>query len=234
MKTIGIIGGLGPEATIDYYKEILRQYNEIKGAQNLDYPEIIVYSVSLHKFISLLEKGQLDEAASYIAVAINCLKDAGADFAAISANTPHLLFSQIQSLCQLKLISIVESCAIKAKEKGVKKCCLIGTKFTMKADFYKSTFLKYGIEICVPSAENINFIHNKLFTELEHGIYSDETKRSIFQILKNVKESQGADSVILGCTEFPIMFPENSYFGIPFFNTTRIHVQQILKEYFNH
>ncbi len=230
MKKIGILGGLGPEATIDYYKRIIEKCNRIRKNNGLNYPEIIIYSVNMSKFIGLLEDHDYEAASTYIAENINNLKRAGADFAVISANTPHLLFHEIEQKVNLRLISIVRSCAQKAKDSDLKKCGLLGTKFTMQNDFYNTEFSKFGIEIITPEDEDIGFIHKKLFTELELGIYKKETQTVILSIIQNMKERKKIDSVILGCTEFPIMFPEEAYLDIPFLNTTQVHVDSILKE----
>ena len=230
MKIIGILGGLGPEATMDYYKEIIKGFNAINREGSLNYPEIIIYSVNMSKFIGFLNKEMYPEAADYISASVNKLKDAGADFAAISANTPHLLFREIQSKSKLSLISIVEACAEKADQIKVKKCGLLGTRFTMNATFYKKVFAAYGIEVISPDPSQIEFINRKLFTELEVGVFREETKSYFLKIIEEMKARDGIDSVILGCTEFPIMFTEEAYLGIPFLNTTRIHVSRIIRE----
>lgn len=230
MKTIGIVGGLGPEATIDYYKEMISGFNEINREGSLNYPEIVIYSVNMSKFIGFLDKDMYPEAAGYISASVNKLKDAGADFAAISANTPHLLFREIQSKSKLPLISIVEACAEKAAQIKVKKCGLLGTRFTMNATFYKEAFAAYDIDVVSPDPSQIEFINRKLFTELEVGVFREETKSYFLKIIEEMKARDGIDSVILGCTEFPIMFTEEEYLGIPFLNTTRIHVNKIIRE----
>jgi aspartate racemase len=230
MKTIGILGGLGPEATVDYYKEIIREFNAMSNDGSLSYPEMIIYSVNMYKFIGFLEKEMYPEAIDYIAACVNKLKDAGADFAVISANTPHLLFNEIRSKTGLPLISIVETCAEKAAEIQVKKCGLLGTRFTMNSSFYQEVFAKKGIDVVVPDQTEVEFINRKLFSEMEIGIFSKETKAAFLNIVDKMKIRDGIDSIILGCTEFPIMFTDDQYLGIPFLNTTRIHVKEMIKE----
>jgi len=229
MKTIGILGGLGPEATVDYYKEIIKGFDKINGDGSLNYPEIVLYSVNMAKFIGLLGDKKYADAARYLADCLNRLGDAGADFAVLSANTPHLLFHEIQAKVDLPLISIVDVCAQKAQAKGLKKCGLLGTKFTMQNDFFQAVFRQYNIEIIVPDITQIEFIHSKLFSELELGIFKEATKNQLLDIVSNRKETQKIDSLILGCTEFPIMFRDDEYLGIPFLNTTQIHVDAIIK-----
>ena len=233
MKTIGIIGGLGPEATIDYYKEIIKGFNAINNNGSMVYPEIVIFSVNMDKFIGFLEAEKFTEATNYIADCINNLGKAGVDFAAISANTPHMLFHEIQKKTTVPLISIVEACALKAKEMGLKKCGLIGTKFTMKSTFFAEVFSRQGVDIVVPNADQMNLIHEKLFTEMELGIFNDETKIELLTIVNEMKTNTQIDSLILGCTEFPIMFTENEYLNIPFLNTTKIHVDAIIKTCLN-
>ena len=228
MKKIGVLGGLGPEATADYYKEIIKGFDKVSGNGRLNYPEIIIYSVTMSKFIGLLEEGKHIQAANYIAGCVNNIKNAGADFAVLSANTPHLLFSEIQAQVDLPLISIVDVCAQKAQLVGAKRCGLLGTGFTMKNDFYQKVFSQYNIEIIVPDEQQIDFIHSKLFQELELGIFKEKTKHELLEIVADMKEKQQIDAVILGCTEFPLMFTEDSYCDLPFLNTTRIHVNAII------
>ncbi|MGQ1948535.1 aspartate/glutamate racemase family protein [Geofilum sp. OHC36d9] len=228
MKKIGILGGLGPEATSDYYKELINGFNALNSNGSLDYPEIVIYSVTMSKFIGLLETNRYGEAADYLIQCLNGIKNAGADFAVISANTPHLLFSEIQAKVDLPLISIVDVCAKEAQSVGAKRCGLLGTKFTMNNDFYQKVFSEYNIEVIVPDEQQIEFIHSKLFQELELGIFKDKTKQELLEIVADMKEKQQIDAVILGCTEFPLMFTDDSYCDLPFLNTTRIHVNAII------
>ncbi|HKJ43029.1 MAG TPA: amino acid racemase, partial [Sunxiuqinia sp.] len=130
----------------------------------------------------------------------------------------------------IPLISIVDTTLEKARELGLKKCGLVGTIFTMEASFYQDTFKKQGIEIVTPNQQEKDFINDKLFKELELGIFKEETKTDLLKIFEDFKRREGVDSLILGCTEFPVMFTEKEYLGIPFLNTTRIHVEQIIEK----
>ena len=229
MKKVGIIGGLGPEATMDYYKEIISGFNNINTTAMLDYPEIIIYSVNMSKFIGYLQDENYFKASLYISNCINKLEIAGVDFAVISANTPHLLFDNIKASCNVPLISIVESCALEARELKLKRCGLLGTGFTMKNDFYEKVFQNYSIEIIAPDETQIEKINYRLFNELELGIFKKETEKEILDIVNIMKENHQIDSIILGCTEFPLMFKKEEYLGIPFLNTTKIHVNAIIE-----
>ncbi|RIH64226.1 amino acid racemase [Mariniphaga sediminis] len=230
MKSIGIIGGLGPEATVDYYKEIISQINTLNGNGSLNYPEIIVYSVNMATFIGRLEKKDYTGAAGYIVECISKLELAGADFAVISANTPHLFFDEIREKVTIPLISIVEACKTRAKQTGLKRCGLFGTKFTMNASFFSDVFGRDNIEVISPDSDDINRINELLFTELEIGIFKESTQTELLGIVQKMIDKHGIDSLIQGCTEFPIMFTEEKYLGIPFLNTTRIHVDEMVKK----
>lgn len=227
MKKIGIIGGLGPEATIDYYKEIINHFKSDSG--EMIYPEIIIYSVNMADFLKPMNAKQWDEAANYIVSKIESLQHAGADFAAISANTPHLLFERIKERSPLHLISIVEATRTQASKLGLKKSGLIGTLFTMNASFYPETFNNHGMEIVVPTEREKALINRKLFNEIELGIFKDDTRQELIDITERMVRDDKIDSLILGCTEFPLILTEKEYAGIPMLNTTAIHADAIVK-----
>lgn len=227
MKTIGIIGGLGPEATVDYYKEIINRFKSESG--EMDYPEIIIYSVNMAEFLKPMKAKAWDDAADYLLTKIRALKSAGADFAAISANTPHLLFEKLKTDSPLHLISIVEATREEASRRGLQTPGLIGTGFTMNASFYPETFSKHGMQVIMPGEEDKKLINHRLFSEIELGIFKDETKNELIDITRKMILEHQIDSLILGCTEFPLILPDAEYAGIPMLNTTKIHVDAIVK-----
>jgi aspartate racemase len=227
MKRIGIIGGLGPEATVDYYKEIINAFKNGNG--DLDYPEIIIYSVNMAHFIGLMREKKYDQATAYISEKIEGLKRAGADFAALSANTPHQLFDELRERSGIPLISIVEATCNEAKSKELKRAGLFGTEFTMNASFFPDVFKKKGIEVIMPGEEDKELINYKLFNEIELGIFKDETRDILIGIIEKMVREQHIDSLILGCTEFPLILTAETYAGIPILNTTKIHVESIAK-----
>lgn len=228
MKKIGIIGGLGPEATVDYYQRIINSFKN--GSSDLNYPEIIVYSVNMSEFIGLMRADEYDKATHYLVQRIESLRLAGVDFAVLSANTPHQLFDRIKSQTVLPLISIVEATCAEAKRKGLKRAGLFGTDLTMKASFYPEVFNKQGLEVVIPDALDMEQINEKLFTEIELGIFKDDTRQLLIGIIEKMVHQQHIDSLILGCTEFPLILDKQSYAGIPMLNTTQIHVDAIVKE----
>jgi len=231
MKKIGLIGGLGPEATVDYYKEIIKAFSA--DNEDLNFPEIIVYSVNMSEFIGLMKQKEYGKATSYLLEKLNRLKLAGADFAAITANTPHLLFDEIEKKSPLPLISIVEATSREAVKRNLRRPGLFGTGFTMNASFYPDVFKKNDMEVIMPNQAEKEVINEKLFSEIELGIFKDETRNLLIGIIQKMVDEQQIDSVILGCTEFPLILSEPEYCGIPVLNTTQIHVNEIVKKCLN-
>ena len=228
MKRIGLIGGMGPESTQDYYREIITAFKDEKG--NLNYPEIIIYSVNLSEFLELMKIKAYDRVIQTLLKKLNALKKAGADFAAITANTPHLLFDWIQERSPLPLISIVEAACQETLKRGFKRPGLFGTGFTMSASFYQDVFNQHGIEIALPDAKDREVIHQKLFSEIELGIFKEETRKLLVDMIASMVKEKHIDSLILGCTEFPLILTQPEYAGIPMLNTTKIHVEAIVRE----
>lgn len=227
MKKIGLIGGLGPESTVEYYNGIIDAFKN--GSGDLNYPEIIIYSVNMSEFLSLMKEKKYDQAAGKMIDKIECLRKAGADFAAMTANTPHMLFDTILKSSSLPLISIVEATCEECLKRGFHKPGLLGTGFTMNSTFYSDVFRKYDIEIIMPDKEDKQMINEKLFTEIELGIIKDETRQILINIIEKMKKEQQIDSVILGCTELPLILRNSEYAGLAMLNTTAIHVDAIVE-----
>lgn len=225
MKRIGIIGGLGPESTIDYYKEITAAFNT-KHPEPA-YPEIIVYSANINELMGFVYAKKWSELSGWLLSKIISLQLAGADFAAIASNTPHIVFDEIRSKSPIPLLSIVEETFKKAQEMRLKNIGLVGTRLTMESDFYKKPFVSGGMSIVVPSEKERQTIHNKLFSEIELGIIKDSTREELLLIVKRMVEEDQIDSLILGCTELPLILTESRY-GIPFLNTSAIHCEGII------
>ena len=180
-------------------------------------------------FIGLMREKKYDQATAYISEKIEGLKQAGADFAALSANTPHQLFDELKERSGIPLISIVEATCNEAKSKGLKRAGLFGTDLTMKATFFPDVFRKQNIEVITPDDKDRELINYKLFSEIELGIFKDETREMLIGIIKKMVREQHIDSLILGCTEFPLILTAETYAGIPILNTTKIHVESIAK-----
>lgn len=228
MKRIGMIGGLGPESTLDYYNQLIRNYKEKSGGINA--PEIILYSMDLISILNLIDERKYDLLVGKLIEAINSLYRAGADFAFISANTPHAVFQEVNKLTPIPLISIIDETCKKVKESKVKRVGLLGTQFTMESDFYQKAAELYNLEIVVPEKEEQLYIQDKLMSEIELGIFLDETRNGLLGIIKRMIDDEKIEGIILGCTELPLILTK-SEFGIEFFNTTKIHVNSIIDYY---
>ncbi|HEX2395345.1 MAG TPA: amino acid racemase [Bacteroidales bacterium] len=227
MKKAGLIGGMGPESTLDYYKAIIDAFKNNQGV--LDYPEMVIYSVNLSQFLDLMKIKAYDEIVDMLVSKLESLEMAGAEFGAITANTPHLLFDRIKERSPLPLISIVEATCAAAQKKGLKKPGLFGTGFTMAGTFYQDVFSRYGIKVEVPESEDQKIINYKLFSEIELGIFKDQTRQLLIDHIGKMVKHNKIDSLILGCTEFPLILSDSYYEGIPMLNTTQIHVDAIVK-----
>ncbi|MDQ6653776.1 MAG: amino acid racemase [Acidobacteriota bacterium] len=228
MKTVGIIGGIGPESTIEYYRLLIASYRK----QNPDggYPSIIINSVDLKKMIELITAGNFAEVTDYLVNAVEKLARAGADFGALAANTPHIVFDEIRARSSLPLISIVEATREAAANLALNSVGLFGTRFTMQGQFYPNVFSRAGIEIVVPEAVEQDYIHEHYMNELINGIFLPETRAGLLRIVDQLKEREGIAGLILGGTELPLILKEPEHNGVAFLDTTRIHVNRIVGE----
>jgi len=225
MKKIALVGGLGPEGTLDYYRGIISgfkaDYNE------LGYPEMVIESLNLKVLLSLADAGNWGEMAQIIAMKFENSRLAGADFGAIAANTPHKVFESIQATTSLPLISIVTATCDAVRERGLSKVGLLGTEFTMQSDFYFEEFAKADIELVVPELHEQKYIHEKLFSEIEHGLVKPETKHGFIEIVERVVRDNGIQGIVSACTEFPLII-QSSDFSIEFLDTAAIHIASIV------
>jgi len=223
MKKIGILGGLGPEPTVEYYQYIIEYFR--KKSNTDDTPEIIIYSVNLQEFLQFVENEEREKTTDWLLERIESLHKAGADFALIAAGTPHLFFEDIRKESPVPLLSIVEETAKRAQSMSLKKLLLLGTKFTMSANFFQKVFSQEDMEIVVPAKKEQDYIHSKLIDELQFGRVVESTKSRVHSIVKDIMEKESIDGVILGCTEIPLLMPEERLFGLPLLNTTKIHAE---------
>jgi aspartate racemase len=228
MKTLGIIGGLGPESTIDYYGKIIALYRERTGDGS--YPQLIINSVDLKKGLDFMNANNLPGMTDYLVEEIGKLILAGATFGLISANTPHIVFDQVASRSSIPLISIVEATCTAAKAKKLKRLALFGTRYTMEATFYPKVFSREGIELFVPDLEDQVYIHDKYLNELIPGRFLQETRAGLLAITDRMKAKHDIDGVILAGTELPLILRDSEHEGIPFLDTTRIHCEAAVTE----
>ncbi len=228
MKTLGIIGGLGPESTIDYYQRIIALYRERTGDGS--YPEFIINSVNLTKGLDFMAVNDLARMADYLLEGIGKLARAGADLGLISANTPHIVFDDVASKSPIPLISIVETTCAAAKARQLKRLALLGTRYTMQATFYSKVFSREDIELLVPNATDQDYIHDKYMNELVPGRFLPETRAGLLAIIDRMKARSGIDGAILAGTELPLILRDPEHNGIPFLDTTKIHCEAAVAE----
>ena len=229
-RVIGIIGGIGPETTVAYYNQIITAHRA--RVADGSYPSIVIYSIDAKRLIGPIMAGRNDEVVDVLLSAIAVLERAGVSFAAIAANTPHIVFDTVQAGSPLPLISIVEATADAASERDIKRPALFGTRPTMEATFYQDAFARKGMTIVTPAPAEREYIHEKYMGELFHNVIKPETRDRLVAIVSALKERDRIDGVILGGTELSLILTEPDYDGIPVLDTTRIHVQRIVDESF--
>lgn len=231
MKTVGIIGGIGPESTIEYYRLIIAGYRERQTDGS--YPTIIINSIDLSRMLGKVMANDLDALTELIVDELQKLARAGADFGLLAANTPHLVFDEVRRQSPIPLISIVEATCEAAQALKLKKIGLFGTRFTMQARFYPDVFSKAEIELVVPEVDDQNYIHEKYMSDLINGIIRPETHANLLKIVARMKERHGIEGLILGGTELPLILRDAEYNGVLFLDTTKIHVESIVAELFS-
>jgi aspartate racemase len=228
MKTLGIIGGLGPESTIDYYGRIVTLYRERTGDGS--YPQFIINSINLKKGLDFMDANNLPGMTDYLVEEIGKLILAGATFGLISANTPHIVFEEVASRSSIPLISIVEATCTAAKAKKLKRLALFGTRYTMQATFYPKVFSREGIELLLPSPGDQTYIHDKYLNELVSGKLLPATRAELLAIIDRLKTGSDIDGVILAGTELPLILRDSEHNGIPLLDTTEIHCEAAVTE----
>lgn len=228
MKTLGIIGGIAPESTIEYYRLIIALYREQK--RDGSYPPIIINSIDLKKMLDLISARELAGVTEYLLGEVTKLAHAGADLGLLASNTPHIVFEDIRRQSPIPLVSIVEATCQATQALALKRVGLLGTRFTMQGRFYPEVFSRQGITLRVPDLDDQDYIHDKYMSELVHGVFRDETRQRLLAIVDRLIEREGIQGLILGGTELPLILRDVSHRGIPFLDTTRIHVERAVAQ----
>jgi aspartate racemase len=227
MRIAGIIGGVGPESTVEYYRLLNSRYRERNNDGS--YPSLLINSIDLKRMVDLITANRLPEVIEYLTVEIQRLARAGADFGAISANTPHIVFDEVRASSPIPLISIVEVACQSARSQGMKRVGLFGTRFTMQGRFYAEAFAREGIRLAVPLPLEQEFIHDKYMNELVNGVFLAETRDRLLQIAERLRADEGVEALILGGTELPLILKDGDG-PVPFLDTTRLHVEEIVSQ----
>jgi aspartate racemase len=226
MKTVGIIGGIGPESTIAYYRLILAAYHEQR--QDGSYPPIIINSIDLKRMLDLIAANELSEATAYLVGEVQKLARAGAEFGLLAAVTPHLLFEEVSSQSPIPLISIVETTCEQAKALELKRLGLFGTRFTMQGRFFADVFSREGMTLVVPEEAEQHYIHDKYFSELVRGIILPATRDGLLEIVERMKERESIEGIIVGGTELSLILRDGMTSGVPFLDATQLHIKAVV------
>lgn len=225
MKKLGLVGGMGPESTVPYYHDIVYGVKEKVGKDF--FPNLTIESVNVFDVLHLCGEKKYDELTDYLMKAINNLISSGADFVALSANTPHIVFDRLQEKSAVPLVSIIEATRDEAIRLKKQKLGLLGTIFTMTGDFFKAPFTESGIEIIIPAIEEMEFVNQKISSELELGIVKEETLQSFQKIIERMKKENGIEAIVLGCTELPLLL-NDEVSPVPCLDTMKIHIQTLV------
>lgn len=223
MKKIGILGGISHYTTIEYYKRIMDLYALSKG--DLNYPEIIIYSLTHGEFKKHEDSKDIENYVNYISSGVERLIDSGADFIALAANSPHRVLYELRNRFDIPFVSALDSALKESEKQKIKKGLLLGIKFTMQSGFYQKHFKKGGIELITPNKSEQELINEIIFKKLINGQEIDrEPKEKILEIISRYP----VDGVVLGCMRLPVFFNEKTVGGINLVNVLKKHVEDIL------
>jgi aspartate racemase len=225
MQRLGLVGGLGPESTIDYYRRIV-ELAQKKGLP--ESPSIVIDSLDVKRglYLSGNDRAGLIE---YVMGSVKRLTAAGVDFIAIAANTPHLVFDELAEQSKVPIMSIVETCADEAGRRGLKKVLLLGTRFTMEAPFYQQVFRKRGIEVIAPEETDRHWVHDRYVNQLLNGVFRDDVRAEFAGLIERARQESGIDGVVLGGTELTILLVDSEIPGLQLLDTTALHVAAIVE-----
>ena len=222
MKTIGLIGGMSWESTVTYYKIINETVKEKLGG--LHSAKCILYSIDFQEIEECQANGNGEKSGEILGEAANNLEKAGADFIVICTNTMHKVINQIKEKISIPILHIAEMTAEKILEKGLKNIALLGTKYTMEQDFYKSKLIEKGINVIIPDKNDIEIINKVIYDELCLGTINSDSKKKFLEIVDKLR-SKGAEGIILGCTEIGLLI-KNEDTDVPLFDTAVIHAEE--------
>lgn len=227
---VGIIGGLGYISTAEYYRKIIEK--SMDYTKSNDYPELLIASLNMTDILDFIEREAYEQLTWYLYRCVQTLKKAGADFAIIASNTPHIVFDKLSRMSPIPLISIIDVTIDEITRCGYKNVLLTGTAFTMKNSFYKDSLESHGIKCTVPDNAEIDVIHNTIFPELENGIVNEQKKADFIAICEKYAAS-GVEAVILGCTELPLLLKDGDI-SIPVINTMELHIEETVRKLYDY
>ncbi len=223
-KRIGILGGMSPESTAEYYHHLTRAYTDRFG--DFSFPEILIYSVNFQPYVDWPKEDRWDLVAEGLSQAAQSLEAAGADFIIIATNTMHLVFDEVQANVDIPMLSLLDAVGETILARGLKTVGLLGTRFTMEKTFYHQALARKGISVLVPEADQRTYVDNVIYNELTAGQIKDDSRSGFVTIINKLAE-RGAEGVVLGCTEIPLLVSEDDV-EVPLLDTTAIHAEAAL------
>lgn len=225
MKKLGLIGGMGPQSTVPYYMNIV--YGVQERTSKDFFPNLTIESLNVFEILKMIGEEDYDRLVGHFVEAIQNLKNAGADFAALTANTAHIVFDRLKECSPLPLVSIIDSLRDEILRRGLKTVALLGTNFTMEREFYRRPLEVAGIKVIIPDDGEREYINRKITEELEYGVVLPETRVRFIEIIRRLATEEGVEAVILGCTELPLLL-DDTVSPIPCLDTVRIHSDDLI------
>jgi aspartate racemase len=225
MRILGIVGGTGPETTIEYYRRLIAAYRARHPEGRA--PSLVINSIDSKKLVDLVTSNDLGHLADYLAREVERLVGAGAGLALIAANTPHLVFDEVQSRSGIPMLSIVTATRDAAAAAGLHRLALFGTRFTMQAAFFPEIFKER--QVVAPNEAEQDYIQDKYMSELFVNVILPETRQGLLEIAQALKEREQVDGLILGGTELSLILREPTAAGLPVLDTTQIHVDSAVE-----
>lgn len=227
MKKFGLIGGIGPESTIEYYQQIIKKFKELTNSNS--YPDFIIQSVDMSKILEHVANQDENSLIDFLTDRIKIIENANVDFGAIASNTPHIVFDELSAQINIPLLSIVEETCKVIKSKELNTVGLLGTMSTMTNGFYQKTAKKYDIKIVTPTNSQMNYVHDKYINELLYRNIKEDTKSELINIINELSEKHSIKGLILGGTELPLILNQNDFINLEIIDTTKIHVDAIVR-----
>ena len=226
MKKIGLVGGTGPESTLMYYKELNTRIDRMTNGAEM--PDIAVESVNFRRAWGYVSAGEYGLLADYLAEKVNSLRAGGAEVISLTAGTMHIVLEDLLRKTQVPLVSIPRAVCREAQARGYRKIGLLGTIFTMEQDYMKTDFREAGIEVVIPGKADRELVAKRILEELENGIVKESTLKEFQEIIRGMRDRDGIEAVVLGCTELPmILNPDNC--PVPCLDSVEIHINELIR-----
>ena len=225
MRKLGLIGGTGPESTVPYYRGIVFAVQRERG----NFPPLTIESVSVFDVLRLCGAGEYEKLTGYLLEAVRNLAGAGAEVAALTGNTPHIVFDRLQALSPIPLVSMVEATCRETVRRGLDRVGLLGTIFTMEEEFFRVPFREQGIQVAVPTRAEREYLNRVIADELELGTVREESRARVLAMVERMAREDGIQAVILGCTELPLLLSDRNS-PVPCLDTMEIHINTLVGE----